>query len=131
MHEILNPESLNVPVGYSHAVILRPNRSLIFLSGQIGEDQSGKLSPDLVTQFAQALDNILLILRSAGGTSTDLVRLSIYVTNKQEYASRLEELGKVWRERFGSYYPAITLIEVKSLFNDKAQLELEATAGIL
>ncbi len=81
-------------------------------------------------QFEHALENILEVVRAAGGTPESVARLTIYVTDKALYKARTREIGKVWRELFGRWYPAMTLVQVTALLEDKALLELEATCAV-
>ncbi len=126
---ILNPVSLAKPSGYSNG-ILAEGGHLLFLAGQTGMDATGKIvAPgDLVAQFTQALANLRAVLEEAGGTMNDIVKLTIFVTNKNLYRANLKPLGEAYRSFFGRYYPAMTLVEVKSLFDDEAMVEIEGTA---
>ena len=123
----VNPASLARPRGYSHG--MRGSGELLFVSGQIGWDKEGKLvSPDFVPQFARALDNILEVVRESGGEASSIARLLIYVTDKRAYLANLKEVGEEYRRRMGRHFPAMALLEVKSLLEDKALVEIEATA---
>lgn len=125
--EAVNPPGLARPSGYSHG--LRGRGELLFVAGQVGWDaQERMVSDDFVAQFAQALDNVLAVVRAAGGVPESVGRLTVYVTDKDEYLRRRRELGLAWRERFGRHYPAMALVEVKGLLEPRAQLEIEATA---
>ena len=125
--EAVNPPGLARPSGYSHG--LRGRGELLFVAGQVGWDAQERLvSDDFVAQFAQALDNVLAVVRAAGGVPESVGRLTVYVTDKDEYLRRRRELGLAWRERFGRHYPAMALVEVKGLLEPRAQLEIEATA---
>jgi enamine deaminase RidA (YjgF/YER057c/UK114 family) len=123
----VNPESLARPRGFSHG--MKGQGELLFVAGQIGWDREGRIvSDDFVAQFAQALDNILVVVRAAGGAAESVARMAIYVTDKREYQARSKELRDVWRLRLGGHYPAMALVEVKSLLEDRAKVEIEATA---
>jgi enamine deaminase RidA (YjgF/YER057c/UK114 family) len=123
----VNPESLARPRGYSHG--MKGSGELLFVAGQIGWNREGRLvSGDLVAQFAQALDNVIDVVWSAGGSPESVARLTLYVTDKQEYRRRAKELGEAYRKRMGKHFPAMTLVEVKSLLEDDALVEIEATA---
>jgi enamine deaminase RidA (YjgF/YER057c/UK114 family) len=99
------------------------------VAGQIGWNREGRLvSGDLLAQFAQALDNVIDVVWSAGGSPESVARLTLYVTDKQEYRRRAKELGEAYRKRMGKHFPAMTLVEVKSLLEDDALVEIEATA---
>lgn len=125
--EIVNPPQLAKPRGYSHGV--KGRGELLFVAGQIGWDAEARLvSDDFVAQFAQALDNVLAVVRSAGGAPESVARLTIYVADKAEYVAAARALGAAWRERMGRHYPAMALVEVKSLLEPGARVEIEATA---
>jgi enamine deaminase RidA (YjgF/YER057c/UK114 family) len=123
----VNPGSLAEPRGYSHG--MSGAGILLFVAGQIGWDGTGRMvSTDFVAQFTQTLDNVLAVVREAGGEPTAVARLTIYVTDKELYRSRLQEIGRIYRERMGRHYPAMALVEVRSLLEDEALVEIEATA---
>ncbi|HSB60956.1 MAG TPA: RidA family protein [Vicinamibacteria bacterium] len=123
----INPDSLARPRGYSHG--MRGQGELVFVAGQIGWNREGRMvSADLVEQFAQALDNVLDVVWRAGGRPESVARMVLYVTDKGEYRRRAKPLGEAWRRRMGRHYPAMVLVEVKSLLEDDAKVEIEATA---
>lgn len=125
--EAVNPPELARPVGYSHG--LRGRGELLFVAGQVGWDAREQVvSDDFVAQFAQALDNVLAVVRAAGGRPDGVARLTVYVTDKDEYLRRRRELGQAWQQRFGRHYPAMALVEVRALLEPRALLEIEATA---
>ncbi len=125
--EIVNPPQLARPRGYSHGI--RGRGDTLFVAGQIGWTGEGRLvSDDFVAQFAQALDNVLAVVRAAGGAPDCVARLTVYVTDKAEYVASAKALGAAWRERMGRHYPAMALVEVKSLLEPAAKVEIEATA---
>ena len=126
---ILNPSSLAKPVGYSNGILTEGGR-LLFLAGQTGMDATGKIGNpfDLIDQFQQTLENLKVVVTDAGGAMTDIVKLTIYVTDKHAYYVQRERLGEVYRAYFGKYFPAMTLIEVKSLYDANAMIEIEGMA---
>ena len=129
--ELINPESLGRPRGYSNGVLTEPGGRLLFIAGQIAwNDHQQIVSDDFVTQFDQALANVLTVVKAAGASSSDLVRLVIYVTNKDEYKSRTKEIGDCWESQMGTHYPAMVLVEVKGLLEDEAKVEIEGIAVI-
>jgi enamine deaminase RidA (YjgF/YER057c/UK114 family) len=132
MHlEIVNPESLGAPKGWSHGILAPPNGRLLFVAGMPGWSASAAGEPPaFVAQFARALDQVLTVVRAAGGTPTDIARMTVYVTDLAEYRAALGPLGEAWRERFGRHYPAMALLEVKGLVDRGARVEIEATAVI-
>ena len=124
---VVNPESLAKPRGYSNG--MKGRGDIVFVAGQIGWNREGRMvSDDFVTQFAQALDNVIDVVWAAGGAPTNIARMTVYVTDKQEYLRRAKDLGEAWRKRLGKHYPAMALVEVKGLVEADAKVEIEATA---
>ena len=124
----INPESLGAPRGYSNGILAETGK-LLFVAGQIGwDDQQVVVSDAFVEQFDQALANVLTVVAAAGGTAEDVMRLVIYVTDKTEYKARLREVGERYRKHIGKHFPAMVLVEVKSLLDDGAKVEIEAMA---
>ena len=106
-----------------------PGGRLLFVAGQIGWDGGQRLvGSSFVEQFAQALDNVLRVVEAAGGTAESIGRLTIYITDRQEYADRLREVGRAYRSRMGRHFPAMALLEVAGLLEPGAKVEIEATA---
>jgi enamine deaminase RidA (YjgF/YER057c/UK114 family) len=102
---------------------------ILFVAGQIGWDKEERIvSDDLPKQFGQALDNILEVVSAAGGSPTSLARFVIYVTDKREYVRLRREIGAEYRSRMGKHFPAMALVEVKALLEDRARVEIEAVA---
>ena len=127
--KLINPESLGSPRGYSNGVLTEVGGRLLFVAGQIGWDEKQTIvSEDFVAQFDRALANVIAVVNEAGGSPEQIARLAIYVTNKNEYAVRREEVGKVYRANLGKHFPAMVLVEVKGLLDDKAKVEIEAVA---
>ncbi len=128
---IINPASSPAPRGYSNGVIAPAGGKFLFIAGQIGWNEKGQIvSSDFVEQFDQALANVIAIVNEAGGTPDKIARLVIYVTDKNEYRAAQPEIGRRWRARMGKHFPAMTLIEVKSLLEDDAKVEIEGIAVI-
>jgi len=124
----INPESLGTPRGYSNGLLCDSGK-LLFVAGQIGwNEQQTIVSADFVEQFDQALANVLTVVTAAGATAEHVARLIIYVTNKQEYKEHLREVGETYRRHMGKHFPAMVLVEVKSLLDDNANVEIEAIA---
>ena len=129
-HEMINPGALARPVGFSHAVVAAPGRS-VYLGGQTAHDAAGRLvGSTIAEQFAQAASNVVTALAAAGAAPEHLVSMSIYVTDVGAYRSALRELGTAYREHFGPHYPALALFEVSGLFDPDAQVELVCTAVV-
>lgn len=125
----INPATLAEPRGYSHGM-LRGGR-ILFVAGQIGWTTTAELVSDrFVDQFDQALANVLAVVGEAGGTADTIGRLTIFVVDKTEYLAAQREIGERYRARMGTHYPAMTLVEVKSLLEPGAKVEIEATAVI-
>ena len=124
---VINPDSLARPRGYNHG--MKGHGDVVFVAGQIGWNREGRMvGDDFAAQFAQALDNVLDVVRAAGGSPTSIARMVVYVTDKAEYVLRAKDVGEAWRRRLGKHFPAMVLVEVKSLLADDAKVEIEATA---
>ena len=127
--KLINPESLGAPRGYSNGVLTDAGGRLLFVAGQVGWDEKQAIvSDDFVAQFDRALANVITVVNEAGGGPKQIARLAIYVANKTEYVDRREEVGKAYRAHLGKHFPAMVLVEVKSLLDDKAKVEIEAVA---
>jgi enamine deaminase RidA (YjgF/YER057c/UK114 family) len=104
---------------------------LVFVAGQVGWDTDERFqSDDLVEQIRVALENTKAILREGGARPEDVARMTWYVIDKDEYRRRTREIGIVYRETMGRNFPAMTLVEVKSLLEDGAKVEIETTAVV-
>jgi enamine deaminase RidA (YjgF/YER057c/UK114 family) len=127
-HEIVNPPALAKPVGFAHAVVAAPGRT-VHLGGQTAQNPSGAIVGDTIAeQFDVAAGNVVTALAAAGGQPEHLVSLMIYVTDMPGYRAALKELAPIYRRHFGQHYPAIALIGVAELFDPAAKLELVGTA---
>jgi enamine deaminase RidA (YjgF/YER057c/UK114 family) len=125
----INPESLGAPRGYANGVLTEAGGRLLFVAGQIAWDETQKIvSADFVEQFNQALTNVITVVTAAGGRSEQIARLVIYVTEKSEYRLHTRAIGERYRALMGSHYPAMVLVEVKSLLDSQAKVEIEAIA---
>lgn len=126
---ILQPKDWMKPKGYSNGI--EASGKTIFVAGQIGWTSEQKIiSSDFAAQTRQALLNIKSILAEANAKTSDIVRLTWFVTNKKEYVAAQKEIGEAYREVIGNHYPAMSLFEVKGLLEDDAKIEIEATAVI-
>jgi enamine deaminase RidA (YjgF/YER057c/UK114 family) len=129
-HQIVTSPALAQPVGFAHAVVARAGRT-VYLGGQAAQGRDGTLREgNLVEQFNVAAGNVVEALRAAGGEPDHIVAMQIFVTDAAAYRAALSELGRVWRNHFGRHYPAIALLEVKGLFDPRAQVELMAVAVV-
>ena len=128
MH-ILQPPGWARPRGYSNGIAARGQ--IVFISGQIGWDEQCHFqTDDFVLQARQALLNVVAVLAEAGGKPEHIARLTWYVVSKADYLAHSKALGQVYREIMGSHYPAMTAVAVAALMEDRAQIEIEATAVI-
>ncbi|HVE74633.1 MAG TPA: RidA family protein [Mycobacteriales bacterium] len=126
----INPPELPRPSGFSHAVVAR-GRTTVWLAGQTALDAAGEIvGGDIVEQFEQALGNLLTALRAAGGEPADLVSLTIYIVDMDDYRARASEIGAVWRRLAGATYPATAAVGVTRLWDRAALVELQGSAAI-
>jgi enamine deaminase RidA (YjgF/YER057c/UK114 family) len=129
--KLINPEALGAPSGYSNGLLAESSGKLLFIAGQIAWDNNQKIvSDDFVEQFDKALANVITVLRAAGGEAENIARLVIYVTNKIEYRERTKEVGDCYRKHMGKHFPAMVLVQVASLLDDRAKVEIEGMAVI-
>ena len=128
----VNPPSMVKPVGYSHALAVTGGR-MLFMAGQVAFDKDGNVvgKGDIVAQFRQVCENLKTLVTSQGSTIHSIVKLTIYVLDKTNYKAHSKEIGQVYREYFGKHYPAMTLVEVKGLYDADAgcMLEIEGIAA--
>lgn len=125
----INPESLGPPRGYSNGVLVDAPGQLLFIAGQVGWDKDQRIvAASIVEQFDRALANLLSVVEEAGGRPDQIVRLVIYITAKSEYLDHTKEIGERYRRHMGKHFPAMVLVEVKSLLDDAAKVEIEGMA---
>ena len=123
------PKGWPRPKGYANGVVAQGR--MLFIAGMIGWDADGVFhSDEFGAQARQALRNIADVLQSAGGSSAHIVRMTWYVTDKREYLAAARDVGQAFREIIGNYDIAMTAVEVKALIEDRAKVEIEATAVI-
>jgi enamine deaminase RidA (YjgF/YER057c/UK114 family) len=128
-HEVLHPRSWKKARGFANGIAAEGR--MVFLAGQIGWNAEQQFdSDDFIAQTRQALMNIVLLVQEAGGRPEHITRLTWFVTDKKEYLSRLPELGQAYRDVMGKHFPAMTLIQVAALVEDRAKVEIEATAVV-
>jgi len=129
----VNPPTVAKPTGYSHAFEVTGGRTL-FLAGQVAKDKNGNVigTGDLVAQFRQVCENLKAVVEARGGTLQDIVKLTIYVLDANDYKAKGKAIGAVYREYFGKHFPAMTLVEVRSLYDaaDGCLLEIEGMAAL-
>jgi enamine deaminase RidA (YjgF/YER057c/UK114 family) len=127
--KLINPESLGAPRGYSNGVLTETGGRLLFIAGQVAWDEQQQIvSADLVEQFDRALANVITVVNEAGGKPEQIARLVIYVTDKGEYRVHMKEIGERYRARMGKHFPAMVLVEVAGLLEDRAKIEIEGVA---
>jgi enamine deaminase RidA (YjgF/YER057c/UK114 family) len=128
-YEIINPESLGAPKGWNNGMLAPAGGRVLFVAGQTARDATGKVPPaGLVNQWARALENVLSVVREAGGGPESVGRMTVYVTDLAAYRAGQGPLGEIWRRLMGRHYPAMALVEVKGLVDENAMVEIEATA---
>jgi enamine deaminase RidA (YjgF/YER057c/UK114 family) len=128
--ERVNPAELGRPSGFSHAVAVTPTR-MVFLAGQIGLGRDGELvSGGVVGQFEQALANLLVALAAAGGHPGDVVSLTIYIVDVEDYQTHAKEIGAAWRRLAGAEYPAAAAVGVTRLWDPQALVEIQGIAAV-
>ncbi len=128
--ERINPPDLAKPRGFSHAVVTDRRRT-VYLAGQTALDASGTIVGDgVVAQFEQALGNLLHALRAAGGAPADLVTVTLYIVDMDDYLAHAREIGAVWRRLAGTEYPAMAGIGVSRLWDAEALVEIQGIAAV-
>jgi enamine deaminase RidA (YjgF/YER057c/UK114 family) len=128
-HSVLHPRGWKQPKGFANGIVAQGR--LVFLAGQVGWNAEQHFdSEDFVAQSRQALANIVALVGEAGGKPEHIVRLTWFVIDKKEYLSRARELGKAYRSVMGRHFPAMSLVQVAALVEDRARVEIEATAVV-
>ena len=129
MMRLLQPPGWTAPKGYANGVAARGTQ--VFVGGQIGWNAQQQFeSDDFIAQSSQALRNIVEVLREAGAGPEHMVRMTWYITDRDEYNARLRELGPVYREAMGRNFPAMTCVQVAGLVEARAKVEIEVTAVV-
>lgn len=131
LKEVLNPPAWKKPRGYSN-LVRTTGGAMLFAAGQGASDSEGRLigEGDICRQYEQILHNIQEVMAAGGAKMTDIVRLTIYCTDRDAFLAKGKECSQIYKKYFGDYYPASTLVEIKRLFFDGMLLEIEATAVI-
>lgn len=127
--EIINPDDLAMPKGYNNGIRCG---NLLAIAGQVAWDKDRNIvgGDNFAKQFAQALRNVVSVVRDAGGTPDNIMKLTIFVTDKSKYLACLKELGNEYRAVMGKHFPAMTLVEVKGLIEPGAMIEIEGIAAL-
>ena len=127
--EILQPPGWQRPKGYSNGVAA--SGRMVFVAGQVGWNADEEFESDVFAeQFRRALANIVVVLNEAGAGPEHIVRMTMYFTDKREYLDQLAAVGAAYRETIGRNYPAMAAVEVSALMEDRAKVEIEATAVV-
>ena len=127
--QLLHPKHWRAAKGFANGVVAEGRQ--VFVAGQVGWNAEQQFaSDDFVAQVEQALRNVVEVLAEAGAGPEHLARLTWYVTDKREYISRLREVGQAYRRVIGRHFPAMTLVQVVALVEDRAKVEIEATAVV-
>lgn len=127
-HQLINPDTLARPSGFSHAVVAQPGRA-VYLAGQTAQTPAGQIAGETIAeQFDLAASNVLKALEAAGADPMDLVSMQIFVTSIDEYRQAGREIGEIYKKRFGRHYPAMALVEVSRLFDRAAKIEIMCIA---
>lgn len=125
----LQPSGWTDPKGYANGVAARGTQ--VFVGGQIGWNAQQQFeSDDFIAQTRQTLLNVRAVLACANAGPEDMVRMTWYVIDRDEYNARLRELGGVYREVMGRHFPAMTCVEVSRLVEARAKVEIEVTAVV-
>jgi enamine deaminase RidA (YjgF/YER057c/UK114 family) len=128
-HKVLQPDGWARARGYSNGIAARGTQ--VFIAGQIGWGADQKfLHHRLAPQVKTALENVLKVLKEAGGGAEHIVRLTWYLTSRREYLDELPQIGAAYREVMGRHYPAMSVVEVSALVEAEAKVEIEATAVV-
>ena len=129
MHTILQPEGWARPIGYANGVEAKGR--LIFVGGQIGwNGQCQFETDDFVGQVRQTLENVVAVVRAAGGEPHHITSMTWYFTDKQEYTGNLKGIGQAYRDVIGKHFPAMAAVQVVALVEDRAKIEIQAHAVI-
>lgn len=127
-HEVINPPHLAKPSGYAHGI---KTGNTVYLGGQTAMDKDGGIVPgSILDQFRQSFQNVLDTLAAAGGKPADLVSVTIYLTDVDDYQANGREIGRIWRELAGTDYPAMAGIGVTRLWQTEALIEIQGIAVI-
>lgn len=127
VHRILQPDGWAAPRGYSNGIAA--DGTLVFVAGQVGWNAQQQFeTDDLVAQARQTLANVVAVLAAGGARPEHLTQMTWYVTDRREYLARAEEIGAAYREVIGRVFPAMALVEVSALLEDRAKVEIQAMA---
>ncbi len=129
MPRTVQPQGWAKPKGYANGVVAQGE--LLFVAGQIGWDPTSaepRLEKGFARQFERALENVVAVVKTAGGAPEQIVRMTVYVTDKRMYLDAVKDVGAAWKRVIGRHFPAMALVQVSALLEDEALVEIEATA---
>ena len=127
-----NPDELGSPSGWTNGMLAPAGGRILFVAGQDAADPTGVVvTDDFVEQFGLALGKTLTVVREAGGDPADIGRMTMYVTDIDEYREARRRVGEVYRELMGRHFPAMALVEVSRLVDPRGKIEIEATAVLV
>lgn len=126
--QVLQPASWPRPKGYSNGMVATGRQ--VFVAGQVGWNEQHQFPPTLGEQVRQSLENIVAVLKEAGAGPEHLVRLTWYLTSRDEYYAELEQIGQAYRDVLGRAYPTMAVVQVAGLMELEAKVEIEATAVV-
>ena len=131
MQEILQPSDWARPKGYSNGIAVEGSGKTVFVAGQLGANAQGQIESDSFgAQVGQAFRNVVRVVQEAGGRPSDIVRMTWFITDKAAYKAEGAAMASAYKETIGRHFPAITVIFVSGLVDDRAKVEIEATAFI-
>ena len=126
--KVLQPHGWPRPKGYSNGIAARGE--MVFLAGVVGWDAEERFPSGLVAQFRQALENIVAVLAEGGAKPEHVVRMTWYITSRDDYLANGREMGAVYREIMGKHFPVMAVVQVVALMEAAAEIEIEVTAVI-
>ena len=127
----IQPDGWARPRGYANGLVA--NGPFVFVAGQVGWDPTNPeptFPKTFHEQFGLALSNVLAVVKKAGSTPEDVVQMTVFVTDRDEYIAQLKEVGEQWKKHFGRHYPAMALIQIARLLSDEAKVEIQAMATV-
>jgi len=128
-HHIIHPDGWLPAKGYANGILAKDGT--LHIGGQIGWDKNKRfVSTDFIGQMRQTLQNIADIVNAAGGKTSDVTRMTWFITDKRAYIDNQQEIGKAYQEVFGKHFPAMSMVVVTALIEDDALVEIEATAHL-
>ncbi len=130
-YELINPEQLGAPSGWTNGMLAPAAGRILFVAGQDAAGPDGEVTTDdFVEQFRIALDKALIVVRQAGGGAESVGRITLFVTDVEDYRKGRKELGAAYRSLMGKHFPAMALLQIRGLVDPRAKIELEVTAVI-